>query len=349
MTSPGILVNGVRRAFGDVQAVRNVSLQAHAGRVTGLVGPNGSGKTTLLLMLASLLAPDAGTIRIDGVDPVAEPHAARALIGWMPDALGAWASLTSRETLVATARLYGMPRAEASARAEVLLAEVGLTALADAPAKVLSRGQKQRLGLARALVHDPRVLLLDEPASGLDPQARIDLRVLLRRFAAEGRTILVSSHILSELEEVVDDAVFLVAGETVDAARVEAAARRARPWRVRLAGVEASVAAGRVAGALSLDASGVGVDRRDVVVEFDSDEAAAGALRTLVTAGLEVAEFAAAQGSLERTFLDLGKGVPPQAPPPADAPPTHAPPPSDAPQPGTAAQADPTSDEGAAS
>ena len=348
MTSPGILVSGVRRAFGDVQAVRNVSLQAHAGRVTGLVGPNGSGKTTLLLMLASLLAPDAGTISIDGVDPVADPHAARALIGWMPDALGAWASLSSRETLVATARLYGMPRAEASARAEVLLAEVGLTALADAPAKVLSRGQKQRLGLARALVHDPRVLLLDEPASGLDPQARIDLRVLLRRFAAEGRTILVSSHILSELEEVVDDAVFLVAGETVDAARVEAAARRARPWRVRLAGVEASVAAGQVASALSLDAAGVGVDRRDVVVEFDSDEAAVGALRALVTAGLEVAEFAAAQGSLERTFLDLGKGVPPQAPN-VDAPPPADPSPPDAPPPGAAAHADPANDEGAAS
>jgi ABC-type multidrug transport system ATPase subunit len=319
MTSPGIVVEGVRRAFGEIQAVRSVSLQAHAGRVTGLVGPNGSGKTTLLLMLASLLAPDAGSIRIDGVDPVSDPHAARALIGWMPDALGAWDSLTSRETLVVTGRLYGMPRAEASARAAVLLAEVGLTALADSPAKVLSRGQKQRLGLARALVHEPRVLLLDEPASGLDPQARIDLRVLLRRLAAEGRTILVSSHILSELEEVVDDAVFLVAGETVDAGRVEAAARRARPWRVRLDGVEASDALPQVAAALRLPPESVGVDRRDVVVEISSDADAVAALRELVAAGLAVVEFAAAQGSLERTFLDLGKGVPPQesASPPA--------------------------------
>lgn len=313
MTSPGIVVDGVRRAFGEIQAVRNVTLQAHAGRVTGLVGPNGSGKTTLLLMLASLLAPDAGSIRIGGVDPIAEPHAARALIGWMPDALGAWGSLTSRETLVVTARLYGMSKPDALARAEALLAEVGLTPLADSPAKVLSRGQKQRLGLARALVHDPRVLLLDEPASGLDPQARIDLRVLLRRFAAEGRTVLVSSHILSELEEVVDDAVFLVAGETVDARRIEAAARRARPWRVRLAGVEASAAAGTIAEALGLDPALVRTDRRDVVLEFESDEAAASSLRSLVSAGVPVAEFAAAQGSLEHTFLDLGKGVPPAA------------------------------------
>lgn len=314
MTSPGIVVHGVRRAFGEIQAVRNVTLQAHAGRVTGLVGPNGSGKTTLLLMLASLLAPDAGSISIDGVDPVADPHAARAVIGWMPDALGAWGSLTSRETLVVTGQLYGMPKPVAAARAEALLAEVGLTALADSAAKVLSRGQKQRLGLARALVHEPRVLLLDEPASGMDPQARIDLRVLLRRFAAEGRTVLVSSHILSELEEVVDDAVFLLAGETVDTRRLEAASRRARPWRVRIAGVEASDAASRIAKELGVEAR---TDRRDVIVEFDSDESAAAALRSLVAADLAVAEFAAAQGSLEHTFLDLGKGVPPADPPEA--------------------------------
>ena len=317
---PGIVVQGVRRSFGEVHAVRNVTLRAHAGRVTGLVGPNGSGKTTLLLMLASLLAPDAGSIRIEGVDPVDDPQAARALLGWMPDALGAWNSLSSRETLAVTARLYGMPRAEASVRADVLLAEVGLVDLADAPARVLSRGQKQRLGLARALVHDPRVLLLDEPASGLDPQARIDLRLLLRRFAAEGRTVLVSSHILSELEEVVDDAVFLMAGVTVDPARVEAASRRARPWRVRLAGAEASVALQSVADALRIPADSLGVDRRDVMVSFESEDAAAAALRDLVGAGLDVVEFAAAQGALERTFLDLGDGRPPQAPPPSEPP-----------------------------
>lgn len=329
MTSQGIVVEGVRRAFGEVQAVRNVTLQAHAGRVTGLVGPNGSGKTTLLLMLASLLAPDAGTIRLDGVDPVAEPQAARARLGWMPDALGAWGTLTSRETLEVTARLYGMPKPEASARADALLVEVGLVELATAPARVLSRGQKQRLGLARALVHDPHVLLLDEPASGLDPQARIDLRILLRRLAGEGRTVLVSSHILSELEEVVDDAVFLVAGATVDPSRVEAASRRARPWRVRIAGAEASVAAEQVAAALNIPAEAVRVDRRDAVVAFETEDAAAAALRDLVAAGLGVVEFAAAQGTLERTFLDLGEGVPPQVaaaePPPERRPPASAP------------------------
>lgn len=305
MTLPGIVVTGVRRSFGQVQAVRDVSLEAGAGAVTGLVGPNGSGKTTLMLMLASLLAPDAGTIRIGGVDPVVDPTAARALLGWMPDALGAWPTLTARETLVMTGRLYGLDPAAAQAGAARLLDEVGLGTLSDAPARVLSRGQKQRLGLARALVHDPRVLLLDEPASGLDPQARIDLRVLLRRLAAEGRTILISSHILSELEEVVDDAVFLVDGATVSSERVAAAATRLRTWRIRLADRDATAAVLPVAQTLGLDAALIPIDRRDLLVSFASDGDAASALAALVGAGLPVAEFAAATGLLEHTYLDL--------------------------------------------
>src|SRR5690606_12752297 len=163
----GIVAEGVSRSFGTVQAVREASFRAERGRVTGLVGPNGAGKTTLLLMLASLLAPDSGTIRIGEIDPLADPLSARRLLGWMPDALGAWPSLTARETIVTCARLYDIERTAAEARAAELLTLVGLQDLADAQAKVLSRGQKQKLGLARALVHDPQVLLLDEPASGL--------------------------------------------------------------------------------------------------------------------------------------------------------------------------------------
>lgn len=325
MTTPGITATGVRRSFGSVHAVRNVTLEALPGRVTGLVGPNGSGKTTLLLMLSSLLAPDAGEIRVGGIDPLADPQAARAILGWMPDALGAWGSLTARETLVVTARLYGMPRETAAARAVTLLAQVGLTDLADSPARVFSRGQKQRLGLARALVHDPQVLLLDEPASGLDPQARIDLRVLLRRFAAEGRTILVSSHVLAELEEVIDDAVFLVAGETVDADRVAAAARSTRTWRIRVHGVPVNEAAASVAGATGQDPAAIRVDRQDVLVSFAGESDAAEALRALVTAGVAVVEFAPATGSLEHTFLDLGNGQSAAASPPGPEPTSHDP------------------------
>lgn len=309
MTDAGIVAEGVRRSFGNVHAVRGVTFQAPEGAVTGLVGPNGAGKTTLLLMLASLLAPDAGTIRIAGIDPVVDPAAARAKLGWMPDSLGAWPALSARETIAVTGRLSGLDRAAAAARAAELLATVGLESLGDAPARVLSRGQKQRLGLARALVHDPRVLLLDEPASGLDPQARIDLRLLLRSLAAEGRTVLVSSHILSELEEVVDDAVFMMQGETVSSERVAAAAGRARTWRIRLADRDATAAALPVAQALGLDVATIPVDRRDLLVSFAGDDAAAHGLAALVTAGLPVAEFSAASGILEHTFLDLEGGA----------------------------------------
>jgi ABC-2 type transport system ATP-binding protein len=327
----GIVVQDVSRAFGAVQAVRGATLRAEPGRVTGLVGPNGAGKTTLLLMLASLLAPDSGSISIGGVDPATDALAARRMLGWMPDALGAWPSLTARETIVTTARLYDIPKPEAAIRAEQLLALVGLADLADSPAKVLSRGQKQKLGLARALVNDPRVLLLDEPASGLDPEARVHLRVLLRRFASEGRTVLISSHILSELEEVVDDAVFLVAGTVVDAAPAQASVRG---WRIRLAGASPERMAAdtwQVASSLGLSPDALVSDRGAVLVGFASEDAAAQSLRRLVEAGLPVAEFAPAQSALEHTFLNLH-------PQPA-APATVPPPPPAAPSTGTEAGA----------
>lgn len=306
--TPTITASGVRRSFGSVPAVRDISLQVEPGRVTGLVGPNGSGKTTLLLMLASLLAPDAGQIRIGGIDPVEDPSGVRRIIGWMPDALGAWGSLSARETLFVTGRLYDLPRDAARDRAEELLRMVDLTALAASPARVLSRGQKQRLGLARALVHDPQVLLLDEPASGLDPEARVGLRVLLRQLAAQGRTVLVSSHILAELEEVVDDAVFLVAGATVSAERVAAAARSLRTWRVRVADADPAVSVEAIATALQRDAATLATDRSGVLVGFASDTEAAAALRALVEAGVPVIEYAPATGDLEHTFLDLRDG-----------------------------------------
>lgn len=309
MSNAGIEVDGVRRSFGDVHAVKDVSFSVPAGTVTGLVGPNGSGKTTLMLMLASLLAPDAGTLRIAGIDPSADPSAARRQLGWMPDALGAWPSLTAHETLTMTSRLYDLDRAHASHRATELLALVNLMGFAKAPARVLSRGQKQRLGLARALVHNPSVLLLDEPASGLDPQSRIELRNLLRQQAAEGRTVLISSHILSELEEVVDNAVFLLGGVSVSNERVAAAGQSARTWRLRLVDRDPRDAALPVAAALGRDVALLRVDRRDLLVTFTGDADAARALAALVQAGLPIAEFAAATGILEHTFLDLEGGA----------------------------------------
>ena len=231
------------------------------------------------------------------MDPVTDQETARARIGWMPDALGAWEALTVRETLVVAGRLYGATKQAAAARADELIAEVGLAELTSAPARVLSRGQKQLLGLARALVHHPRVLLLDEPASGLDPAARIALRELLRRLAGEGVAILISSHVLSELEEMVDSAVFVSRGATV-----AASGARARDWRIRLVGDPGDA---RESVARTLAGAEVRAERRSVLVAFSDEGAAAAALVALVQAGLPVAEFAPASGELEQAFLEL--------------------------------------------
>ena len=300
-----VIVDDVARSFGEVHAVRSVSFEARAGEVTGLVGPNGSGKTTLLLMLATLLVPDRGTIRIGGHDPVTESSAVRSTLGWMPDVLGAWSALSVRTSLELTARLYGIDRATARTRADELVELVDLVPFAAQPTRVLSRGQKQRLSLARALVHDPRVLLLDEPASGLDPGARIALRTLLRRLAAEGRTIVVSSHVLAELDDLADRAVFLDAGSSVSAERVAAAQRTERGWRIRSLDPQglhdALVAAGIAAEAIQLDPQGL-------VVPVAGEDRAAELLAALVAAKVPVTSFAPAVGDLEHTFLDLTTG-----------------------------------------
>ncbi len=308
--APGIEVHGLHRAFGAVRALDGADLVARAGAVTALVGPNGSGKTTLLLVLAGLLVPDAGHVRIAGHDPVTDSSAARARTGWMPDAFGTWDSLTAREVLTTFAHAYRVAPAAIPGRVEELLATVHLGEYADRPAAVLSRGQKQRLGLARALVHDPQVLLLDEPASGLDPRSRVDLRLLLRRLADEGRTVLVSSHVLSELDEMADDAVFLSRGRTVTAL-AEPDVAGVRTWHVRALSLVALTA--------WLDGAGVawrpdgrptdtgpdGTVTGGVLVDVAGEAGAAALLRDAVGAGVPVVSSAPAGSALEQAYLAL--------------------------------------------
>ena len=294
------------RAFGEVHAVRDASFVAEPGTVTALIGPNGSGKTTLLLMLASLLRPDSGSIRIAGFDPVADTAVVRSRFGWMPDLLGSWNALTVRATLETTARLYRMDAASAAARAEELIALVGLGPLAAQPTRVLSRGQKQRLSLARALVHDPAVLLLDEPASGLDPEARVELRQLLLRLASEGKTVLISSHELAELDEMADGAVYLQEGVTASAESIIRTRSTARPWRIRAvdrAALESALLAAGVAPGTIV------VDRDELLVPLQGEAAASALLTTLVGSGVSISTFAPAVGDLEHTYLDLNRGV----------------------------------------
>jgi ABC-2 type transport system ATP-binding protein len=295
-----IEVQGVRRAFGDVLAVENISLTAEPGEVTALIGPNGSGKTTLLLMLATLLVPDHGQIRVDGLDPVTQPTQVRARIGWMPDGFGTWDALTVREVLLTIAAAYRIAPSQARTRTDELLHTVHLEDLADRRARVLSRGQKQRLGLARALINDPSVLLLDEPASGLDPRSRIELRDVLRGLAAQGKTVLVSSHILTELQEVADRAVIVARGRSLETQSLDSGfiATATASWRIdtldpeRLATwlSDKHVPTTRVGGGLT-------------EVEVAGEENAARLLADLVGDGIRVVAFTPSQGALESAYL----------------------------------------------
>lgn len=301
-SSPGVAATGVSRSFGAVRAVENMDFHAPPGQVTALIGPNGAGKTTLLLMLASLLKPDSGTISIDGLDPVRDRAAVRLRIGWMPDTLGVWESLTAREILTQMARFYRIPKGLQANRVAGLLDLVRLDSLADQPARVLSRGQQQRLSLARALIHDPSVLLLDEPASGLDPGSRVELRVLLRRLAGEGKAVVVSSHILSELDEIADGAVFVNQGRTVKKQTVEEAALQGRRYAISALDGDQLIEKLQELGLVFRIEGG---RKPAVSLILMDDENAAALLKDLVAAGVGIVSFAPATGALEETYLTL--------------------------------------------
>lgn len=298
----GLSATGLSRSFGHVHAVVQMDVQAPAGQVTALIGPNGAGKTTLLLMLASLLAPDKGSISIMGIDPVKDPAAARAKIGWMPDTLGVWEALTVREILTTMGKFYHLPKAQIPARVKELLELVNLSSLAEQKARVLSRGQQQRLSLARALIHDPEVLLLDEPASGLDPGSRIALRSILRRLAAEGKVVVVSSHVLAELDEIADGAVFVNQGRSVLAQSVEQATGQGRKYSIAALDPAALTAALTTLGVAFEPGTG---RRPSASIHVQQEEQAAALLRDLVAAGVTVCSFAPATGALEETYMSM--------------------------------------------
>ena len=296
----GVVVRDVWRTFGAVPALSGMTLTAPYGQVTALVGPNGAGKTTLLLILASLLRPDRGEVSVAGADPTREANAVRSKIGWMPDAFGVYDQLTVREYLDFFAAAYRIPRATAQTRADELLALVHLSEYADRPVHVLSRGQKQRLALTRALIHRPSVLLLDEPASGLDPRSRVELRDILRGLAAEGAAVLVSSHILTELEEIADRVVLVAGGRTIGEHTMADLNTQARsPYRIRALDATALNAALAARGLEStVDGSAVGLPAM-------SEADAAELLGALVADGVRVVAFEPLGSNLESVYLSM--------------------------------------------
>ncbi len=299
-----IKIEGLTKRYGRTLALDGVSFEVPKGEIFGFVGPNGAGKTTTLRILAALLDPTDGHAFVDGIDVTRHTDLAHDRLGYMPDFFGVYDQLTVAEYLDFYAACYRIPRRRREKITGDLLELVGLPERRSAPVDTLSRGMKQRLCLARALVHDPAVLLLDEPASGLDPRARVEMREILKELRGMGKTILISSHILPELTElcsmigIIDHGKMRASGPVQDVVRSLSAGRVLRISTL-----------GRQEEAVASLKEMPGVQSAEMVngtieVRYEGDEAtAARLLQGLIATGVSVSSFAQTEGGLEDAFL----------------------------------------------
>jgi ABC-2 type transport system ATP-binding protein len=298
------------KRYNGTLAVAAVDLDIEAGEIFGLVGPNGAGKTTMLRMLATLLEPSDGDAEIGGASVRRNPQQVRRVLGYMPDAFGVYDDMRVWEYLDFFGRCYGLRAPQRRRVIADLLELVDLAPKRNAYVQSLSRGMQQRLCLAHALVHDPQILLLDEPASGLDPRARVELRELLRELRNLGKTIIISSHILPELEELCTSVAIIDRGRLLDSGRITDIGQRLRLGeviRVKVIGDEAGVAAaGDWFRAQADVASAEVIETGEIEIGFRGDDAgAAGLLARAVGAGLAISYFGRAATDLQELFLQV--------------------------------------------
>ncbi|MDR3353192.1 MAG: ABC transporter ATP-binding protein [Zoogloeaceae bacterium] len=290
-----ICVRDVRYDYPGHRALDDVSFGLPPASITALVGPNGAGKTTLLRAIAALEEPIQGFILVDGLDVWEDPRAAHRRMGYLPDHFGLYQDLSARRCLLYAAYAMGISERAADALVDWAARQVNLLPQLEKPAKALSRGQRQRLALAQAIVHQPRVLLLDEPASGLDPEARADLAHLMRSLAAQGMTILVSSHILAELESYCTAMLVLEKGRLLRYQSLEAQAAPARVERFLRLRLDATQDTASLIGWLARAGLAVQQEAADVlhITGVPDDTAQQQLLRNLILAGWAVLEFSA--------------------------------------------------------
>jgi ABC-2 type transport system ATP-binding protein len=302
-----ISIRDLRVDYDNLCAVRDLSLEVTPGEVCGLIGPNGAGKTTTMRTMLGLVEPTYGEIEIMGIDVREEPQEVGRLVGFMPDFPPVYDDLFVWEFVDLFAASYRIPRWSRPELIDRYLNLVGLAEKRNAPIVELSRGMRQRLMLAKTLIPDPQVLLLDEPASGVDPQGRIDLKNILKRLAGEGKTILISSHILAEMNEFCTSVAIMERGRLVVSGRIDEV--NARIMGDSLLSVEVLGDPAAVLQILASDERSGPVERKGNTLEFryrGGAEEASDLLARLVSSGVRVASFARRRENLEELFLKVG-------------------------------------------
>ncbi len=310
-------VRDLNRVFEKVHAVQEATFDIHRGQVVGFIGANGAGKTTTMRIMATLDEPTTGTVSIAGEDVMQHPERVRRLIGWMPDSFGVYANMTVFEYLDFFARAYGFNKVARRERVHEVMEFADLTPLADRPMNKLSKGMGQRLCFGRMLIPDPEFMILDEPAAGLDPKARMEFKNLVRLLAQRGKTLFISSHILSELGEMCDTLLFIDAGKIVYHGGAEALTRGNGTNANGQAHMVVSVSVTGSPDVLTQWATmnpgwNVLEQKRDGArLAFEGEDAAnlAAGLRKMIMDGVPVIEFRREERKLEDAFVDMLKKV----------------------------------------
>lgn len=307
--NPVVEIHELSKHYGEFVALDRLSLTLNRGSILGFIGPNGAGKTTTIRILVGLSRPTSGTAKIAGADCVRDLTKVRRMVGYMPDKFGSYDNMRVREYLDFFGAAFGIPRKERQRRISEVLELTNGTWMQDRYVESLSHGMQQRIGIARTLLHKPEVLILDEPANGLDPEARIEMRNILLRLAAEGRTLIVTSHILPELSRICDRVAIVAGGKLRAVGTLQEVTRELSHRRTIeiqfLTSVGLSESAARVREFLESDAETTSSETESIIRcrTSASDEKMAELLRRMVTAGDSVSQFREVAGDLEEAFV----------------------------------------------
>ena len=302
--TPALAVDRLTKRYGDFTALDSLSITIERGRILGLIGPNGSGKTTTIKMLVGLARPTEGTAHIAGIDCSRDSRKIKRMVGYMPDSFGAYDNMRVDEYLDFFGAAFGIGRRKRVKRIDEVLETTNSTYMRDRYVESLSHGMQQRIGIARTLLHDPDVLIFDEPANGLDPQARIEMRKLLLQLAASGKTLLVTSHILPELSRICDQVAILLNGKLRafgSLPEIMKSITQKRTFEIQFPSKDAIPAAAKIGRDFSESPAEAIIRLRTAKSDSEMGEL----LRQLITAGIAVNQFRELQADLEDAFLSI--------------------------------------------